>query len=384
MSPSGELGRGARTLYAEGGVRTAPAARWHACRTARGPEDHQPAMPRNSPGATGREPPTRVGSGPRIAPFALLASLVAACSQSSSSQTTAPVDLGMTSSMAPYYSDEEITIYEAQIPVALPVKRPSASDIASLGPTPAGTPYPHAPWLTVDDESLEVHYTLTNIDGTDHTVWLLIDPWNEFVRWNPGISVVSDEATVPNFGYDLAFLVPAKSRVEGTLTTDDMREIAIKLASVENMLASPQALAAEGDGGTPYGDGGVAPDDPNSSSMADGTFDPTAVANNIFNPQNRSNGGDPLYTPWIPPVIAGLTGFDLGIRTYGSDTSVESATTDASDTTDGSTAGGGANVAVEITIDVQDLNGNRFVPADSTQPQLGRPPVTLSPSAARF
>jgi hypothetical protein len=327
-------------------------------------------MPRNCPAPSGRKPPTHVGSRPRPASFALLASLVAAagaCSQSSTSQTTAPVDLGMTSSMAPYYSDEEVTIYEAQIPVALPVKRPSASDRASLGPAPAGTPYPHAPWLTVDDESLEVHYTLTNIDGAAHTVWLLVDPWNEFVRWNPGVSVVSDEETVPNFGYDLAFLVPAMSRVEGTLTTDDMREIAIKLASVEDMLASPLALAAGGDGGTVAGDGGAAPDDPNASSMASGTFDPTAVANNIFNPQNRSNGGDPLYTPWIPSVVAGLTGFDLGIRTYGSDTTA-----------------GGANVAVEITIDVQDLNGNRFVPADSTQAQLGMPPVTLSPSAARF
>jgi hypothetical protein len=338
-------------------------------------------MPRNSPVPAGRQPPTRVGSRPRTAAFAVLASVVAgaaACSQSSSSQTTAPVDLGMTSTMAPYYSDEEVTIYEAQIPVALPVKLPSASDRASLGPAPTGTPYPHAPWLTVDDESLEVHYTLTNIDGTDHTVWLLIDPWNEFVRWNPGVSVVSDEETVPNFGYDLAFLVPARSRVEGTLTTDDMREIAIKLASVENMLASPQARAAAGDGGTMGDDGGPAPDDPNASSMADETFDPTAVANNIFNPQNRSNGGDPLYTPWIPPVIAGLTGFDLGIRTYGG-------ADDSVDTSDGGvTGGGGANVAVEITIDVQDLNGNRFVPADSTQPQLGMPPVTLSPSAARF
>jgi hypothetical protein len=292
----------------------------------------------------------------------------AACSQSSNFQTTAPVDLGMTASMAPYYTDQEVTIFEAQIPVALPVKLPSASDLASLAATPAGTPYPHAPWLTAADESVEVHYTLNNIDTTEHTVWLLIDPWNEFVRWNPGVSVVSDEETVPNFGYDLAFLVPAMSRVEGTLTPDDMHEIAIKLASVETMLASPQATAADGDGGTAaMADGGTAPDDPNAGSMSESSFDPTAIANNIFNPQNRSNGGDLLYTPWIPPVIAGLTGFDLGIRTYGSDT-----------------VDGGANVAVEITIDIQDLNGNRFVPTDSTQSQLGRPPVTLSPSGARF
>ena len=310
-------------------------------------------MLRNSPAAAGQLPPTRVGARPRFLPFAIAAVLAAAaCSQSSNNQTTAPVDLGMTSTMTAYYSDQQVTIYEAQVPVPLPVKAPTASDMSSLGPTPAGTPYPHAPYLNVNDESLEVHYTISNIDSADHVVWMLIDPWNEFVRWNPGVSVVSDEETVPNYGYDLPFLVPALSRVDGTLTPDDMHEIAIKLASVENLLASPQAMAAADAGG----DGGV-----NASSMMQNAFNATGIANNIMNPQNRSNGGDPIYTPWIPPVVAGLTGFDLGVRTYEA-----------------------ANVAIEITIDVQDLNGKRFVPADSTQAQIGMPPVSLSPAAARF
>ncbi|HEY3816557.1 MAG TPA: hypothetical protein VGL81_05275 [Polyangiaceae bacterium] len=300
-----------------------------------------------------------MGSRPRFVPFVVAVVAVAACSQSSNNQTTAPVDLGMTSTMAAYYSDEELTLYEAQVPVPLPVRAPTASDLSALGPTPAGTPYPHAPYLNVNDESLEVHYTISNIDSQDHTVWMLIDPWNEFVRWNPGVSVVSDEETVPNYGYDIPFLVPALSRVDGTITTDDMHEIAIKLASVENLLASPQAMAADSaDAGD---DGSAAPDDPNASSMAQNDFDATGIANNIMNPQNRSNGDDPIYTPWIPPVIAGLTGFDLGLRTYET-----------------------ANVAIEITIDIQDLNGNRFVSSGSTQAQIGLPPVTLSPAAARF
>jgi len=324
-------------------------------------------MLRNSPAAAGQPPPTRVGSGPRFAAFAFaalgVALPVAACSQSSNTQTTAPVDLGMTSTMAPYYMDENITIYEAQTPVPLPVKAPSASDLSSLGPTPAGTPYPHAPYLLASDESLEVHYTITNIDTAQHAVWLCLDPWNEFVRWDPGVTVVDDEDTQPNYGYDLVFLVPGLSRVDGTITSDDMQEIAIKLASVENLLASPQALMGEDGGLTEAGltaDGGAAPDDPNANDDANG-YDATGIANNIMNPQNRSNGNDPIYTPWIPPVIAGLTGFDLGLRTFEQ-----------------------ANVAIEITIDIVDVNGNRFVSANSTQAQIGLPPMTLSPAAARF
>ena len=321
-------------------------------------------MLRNTPASAGQLPPTRVGSRPRFVPFAIAAILAAAaCSQSSNTQTTAPLDLGMTSTMTPYYMDENITIYESETPVPLPVKKPSASDLSSLGPTPAGTPYPHAPYLLASDESLEVHYTISNLDTAQHAVWLCIDPWNEFVRWDPGVTVVDDEDTQPNYGYDLVFLVPGLSRVDGTITSDDMQEIAIKLASVENLLASPQAVMGDGGMLTEGGltaDGGAAPDDPNADDNENG-YDATGIANNIMNPQNRSNGGDPIYTPWIPPVIAGLTGFDLGLRTFEQ-----------------------ANVAVEITIDITDVNGNRFVPNDSTQAQLGLPPTTLSPAGARF
>jgi hypothetical protein len=241
------------------------------------------------------------------------------------------------------------------------VRKPTASELAALAKPVPGTPYPRAPFLTADDESIEVHYTISNIDNQQHVVWLLIDPWNEFVRWDPGVTVVSDEETDPNYGYDLAFVVPAMSRIDGTLTPDDMHEIAIKLASVENLLASPQAKAAEA---AAMGDAGNSstnppPDDPNNTDYPSG-FDPTVYANNIMNPQNRSNGNDPLYTPWIPAEIAGLTGFDLGIRTSEP-----------------------ANVAVEITMQIQDLQGNRFVPSGSNQAEIGLPPVTLRPPGAR-
>ena len=301
----------------------------------------------------GRRAPTVVGIVPLFAILAGTCVGVGACSNSSSpgDQITPPLDLGMTPQMAPYYQDENITILESQMPVPLPVRKPTASDLSGLGAAPKGTGYPRAPYLTAGDESIEVHYTISNLDSQSHSVWLLIDPWNEFVRWNPGVTIVSDEETEPNWGYDLSFLVAGQSRIEGTITSDDMQEIAIKLASVENMLASPEAKAAD----QPDASADAA-DDPNAASpQYTAGFDPAATANNIMNPQNRSNGGDPLYTPWIPPVIAGLTGFDLGLRSY-----------DA------------ATLAIEITIEIKDVNGNRFVQYGSSTAQLGVPPKTLT------
>jgi hypothetical protein len=283
--------------------------------------------------------------------------LAAACNNGSADQVTAPTAVGMTNSLAPYYQDGQITLYQAQTPVALPVKKPSGN----LGPAPKGTPYSHAPYLTVDDESVEIHWVLTNLDTVSHNVWLLIDPWNEFVRWKPGVTVVSDEETLPNEGYDQEFVLAPKSKMEGTITTDDTKEIAIKLASVQNFLASPAGQPMMMDAGA-----------------SDNSLDPTQVCNNIFDYQNRSNSvpPDPFFTPWIPPVIAGLTGFDLGIR-------METSADDPAAQGDGD-AGPPRNIAVEVTMDVQDLSGDRFVVQGSGDPTMPMPMKTLSPPSARF
>jgi hypothetical protein len=302
---------------------------------------------------SGLSTPSKGGNGPRLrgrAPLLAIA-FAAACSNGSGDQVTRPVAVGMTSKMAPYYADGQITLYQAQTPVTLPVRKPTSADRAALGPAPKGTPYPHAPFLRVQDESVEVHFVLSNIDNVSHSVWLLVDPWNEFVRWKPGVTVVSDEETIPNNGYDKEYILGPMSRVEGTITSDDMQEIATKLAAVETFLASPQGMQTGG-------------------AMMDNSLDPTQVCNNIFDYQNRSNSTPPdlLYTPWIPPVVAGLTGFDLGIRMEA----------------DQGDSGGAGNIAVEITMDVQDLNGDRFVPQDTTDPEMGMPAKTLSPPSARF
>jgi len=320
-------------------------------------------MPRIFRFPAGLRPPTRGGARPprgwlaiSVVAWAALGSAVA-CSNGSADQVDGPLDVGMNGTVQPSYSDGNITLYDVYTHVELPIRRPTQAEIQGLGAAPKGTPYPHAPYMLAGDESLEVHFVITNLESTAQSVWLLVDPWNEFVRWKPGVTVVSDEETDPNYGYDTEYLVPANSRVEGTLLTDDMQEIATKLASVENYLASSTAMQAEADAG-------------------DNSLDPTEVCNNIFNPQNRSNSGDLVYSPWIPPVIAGLTGFDIGLR-------VEDEAD--SDTGGGPDGGAAPTLALEISVDIQDLSGgNRIVAEGSNTPLIGIPTTVLSPPAARF
>ena len=60
------------------------------------------------------------------------------------------------------------------------------------------------------------------------------------------------------------------------------------------------------------------------------------MINHAFEIHNRSNDNDKLVKGYIPPTVAGLVGFDLGLRTYDK-----------------------GNVAIEIVVEVVDVPGNR-------------------------
>jgi hypothetical protein len=260
--------------------------------------------------------------------LAMAACLSVAACQTGDAQVTPPVVLGMTSSMPAFYSDAQNTIYQVKLAVPLPMRKPAAAELNSA----ATPPYPRAPFLLESDVRIEIRFTLTNLDDTPHTVELLVDPWNEFVRYRPAIQLIDEENTrVDLSGNDTFHTLGPKERKVGVITPDDTRELAVDLATIENILAHPP--------------------DP----TVPGGFSTAALINRAVNLQNRSTNGDPILTPFIPAVVAGLVGFDLGLRSSAQ-----------------------ANIAVEITVDVTDLKGNRVIVPGDTQAPIGMPSGVVS------
>jgi hypothetical protein len=75
----------------------------------------------------------------------------------------------------------------------------------------------------------------------------------------------------------------------------------------------------------------------------DPEYDPTATyANHAFHPENRSHN-DPLVKYYLPTLVPGLTGIDLGLRTHEA-----------------------ANVAVEIGIEIVDKGNQKVLDKDLT------------------
>ena len=191
--------------------------------------------------------------------------------------------------------------------------------------------------MTTDDIDVQVTWTISNLDDEEHVVELLVDPWNEFGRYYPGLQLTDadNEEYMPNFsGIDKRYIVARQERgrrrraCTARTPLRISQEMATDLATVMDLLKNPPTL--EGD-----------PED---------MEDPTVTyANHAFHWQNRSHN-DLLVKQWIPAVIAGLTGLDIGFRTYEP-----------------------ANVALEVAVEVVDKNGKRIRKEGEEDKELLRP-----------
>lgn len=272
----------------------------------------------------------------------LLALGAVGCGEEEEKRTLEPVQLGMTKGMGAVYEDDEMSLYEVKLPVAFPIKAPTQAQLDSLAGSPT-PPYPRKPYLTKAEVRYQITWTLSNLDPEGHNVYLLIDPWNEFGRYWPGMAVtdVENEEMLPNFsGIQIYFELPGtddelgrSARRHGTFTFEDMEELAIDLGTVMNIIAN------------------APPPDP----LADAGENPViGLVNHAFAIENRSHH-DPYIAGYIPSVIPGLTGIDLGLRTMEE-----------------------ANVAVEIVVEAVDEGSDKMATRDSDDPLMPEPTTYIT------
>lgn len=254
-------------------------------------------------------------------------------------QTLQPQQFAISAKDAPVYSDQEMTLYERKLSVPLDIRRPNQAERQALYKLPKDPPFPHAPWVTNDDVQLQVTWTISNLDKDGHDVEFLVDPWNEFGRYWPGMNLTNAQENTfePNLsGIDRVMHVDGTSagdasRIHGTFTFSDMNELAIDFATVINIIDT------------------LPPPDPANMDAYDS---PATLVNHAFSWANRSYQ-DPLVSGYQPSTVPALTGFDIGLRTREP-----------------------ANLAVEFVIELVDKSGTgKVLTPDSTEKKL-QPPTT--------
>lgn len=240
-----------------------------------------------------------------LALLALLGcALAVGCGDQDQERNLEPSQVGLTPDVAPIFDDGETQLFEVKRGFQFPILQPSGATMGELNQQ-ATEPYGRMPWITNEDVKVQLTWTLSNLDEDPHVVEVLIDPWNEFGRYFPGMQLTDAEEQefMPNSsGIDRYFELEGKaagdgSRRHGTFTFEDMNEMAVDFSTVLAMIKNPPPLP-----------GGV-------NSDPEMMTDPLPIyANHAFNWQNRSYD-DVLTKPYVPAVIAGLTGIDFGFRT---------------------------------------------------------------------
>ena len=269
-----------------------------------------------------------------------IAAIAVGCSHIGGDQVLMPVVVGMTEMTAPVVMSQQNSIYEVHLPVQFPLRQPKANEMTKRIMTDF-TPQPV--WLEAHDFQIELRYTISNLTDSKQNVEILVDPWNEFVKYKPGITITEEDAIPDRSGFDRTFVVKPKEKLQGTITNDDTLEMATDLATVMNIQQKVMAPAMGMTGG------------PNLNGMF----------NNAFDLQNRSSTADtldPLISKYIPKVVPGLTGCDIGFRMNNA-----------------------ASVALEVIVDIVDLKMDRVIGPGEVPPAkvpLDPPATVLSPPAA--
>lgn len=280
----------------------------------------------------GRPP---LGPVPPMLALALLGLSSVGCSADDEQSSLPILQVGMTKQVAPIYDDGEMQIFEVKKGLQFPILQPDETTRRQLNQDKVD-PYGRRPWITVDDVEVQVSWTISNLDDEEHVVEMLVDPWNEFGRYYPGLQLTDpdNEEYMPNFsGIDKRYIVAKSSdgessRAHGVYAYSDLKEVATDFATVMDLIENPPPVMG----------------DPENME------DPTVTyTNHAFHWQNRSYD-DLLVKPWVPSVIAGLTGLDLGFRTY------EPAT-----------------IAIEVEVEIVDKRGNRVRQEGEEDKPLLRP-----------
>jgi hypothetical protein len=278
----------------------------------------------------------------------------AGCGSQDADRNLPPAEVGLTQSVAPIFDDGETKLFEVKRGFQFPILAPDKTSQSALNKDKV-EPYGREPWITADDVKVQLTWTLSNLDPVGHTVEILIDPWNEFGRYYPGMQLADAEEQKfePNLsGIDHYYVLDGKdagdsSRRHGTFTFDDMHEMAVDFATVQNLIKTPPTTLPNG-----------------FESKDDGMDDPLPIyVNHAFNLQNHSYN-DVLSAPYIPKVIAGLTGIDFGFRTSEQVGNVDPNT---GKVLPGPDVGG---IALEIAIEIVDTGKDRVQEEGGTEPLL--------------
>jgi hypothetical protein len=172
---------------------------------------------------------------------------------------------------------EDAQVFIVERRVELPVKPPSETALEDLYQAAGefeNLPFPRLPWIESGDIAVQVDFTLTNLGDAEREVAVIVNGFNEFHEYNPGVTVIDDEPVADYAQWERLYELAPLSRITRSIREEEFDEMAVDLATVVNGA-------------------------PNSNLVV------------FF--ENKSPS-DERSQPFIPEIVPGLMGFRIGLR----------------------------------------------------------------------
>lgn len=214
---------------------------------------------------------------PRLALALVLAVLATACAQERRYVGEGVHRVVLTADVAPAFESDEGGLFIVERRIDLPIQAPADTVLDDLaqGAQDLDLPFPRLPWVERGDVETQIDFVLSSLDDEDRDVGVIVNGYNEFHEYVPGVIEIDDEP-VPQFSqWERVYKLRAGQRITATVREDELDEVAVDLATVVNGA-------------------------PNSEEI-------------VYFANHSSR--DPRARPYIPSVIPGLCGVRIGLRT---------------------------------------------------------------------
>jgi hypothetical protein len=127
-----------------------------------------------------------------------------------------------------FVNDDDDELFIITRTFSFPISPPSELVLGRLNGAPAElvAPFPRAPWVTVDDVAYTLDFVVQNASDAPLSVLVGLDGVNEFNVYTPGPEDLHQ--------WERRFAIPAGGREHFSVIAQEMREIAVDLATVVN------------------------------------------------------------------------------------------------------------------------------------------------------
>jgi hypothetical protein len=154
-----------------------------------------------------------------------------------------PWALAIDEDTPPYFESEDGNLYLVEQRVPIEFREPTEEELAELGDVgDAQIPYAQLPWLQRGDIEIQIDWTLSNLSDETVTASLVVNGFNEFHEYNPGVQVVDDELVIDFSQWERTYRLEPMERRSGTIREEEMDEVAVDLATVVNMAPNPNQI----------------------------------------------------------------------------------------------------------------------------------------------